>query len=111
MATFFWLKMGLADGDERHALVALVAHHAVGAGVEGWLAINKELVAVMPVMKIDLRAPRAVKMPVHRVRVAVPLVEIPDHAHFLRFRGNAQEIDRLGHCFGRVASISVTVEL
>ena len=67
MVAFFVWNRGLTDGDERHALVALVAHHAVGAGVEGWLAVDKELVAVMPVMKIDLRPPRAVKMPVHGV--------------------------------------------
>ena len=50
MVAFFVWNRGLTDGDERHALVALVAHHAVGARVERRLAIDEELVTVMSVV-------------------------------------------------------------
>ena len=38
-----------------------------GTGVEGWLAVDDELVTVMAVMEVDLGAPRAVDLAVHKV--------------------------------------------
>ena len=60
-------EAALADGDEGDARIGLVSHHAVGTGVEGWLAVDDELVTVMAVMEVYLGAPRAVDLAVHKV--------------------------------------------
>lgn len=95
--------MNLTDGDQRDFFVAFVAGDALGLGVQSRLAVNEELVMMMPVMERNLNEPGAIGLPFHREGGRVPVVEIADEVD-LSGRGRvADEIDRFGRFFGGVA--------
>ena len=57
---------------------------------------------MMAVVERQVDLPRAVRLALHRVRRGMPVVEIAGDENFLRVRGAADEVHRLGHVLGGV---------
>ncbi len=102
MATEMNPPTKLTHRNERDLFVFLVAGDALGFGIQHGLSINEELIMMMTMMKLDLKEPRAIGLPLHRVSRRVPIVEITNQGNFLGGGREADEVDGLGHFFGRV---------
>ena len=52
---------------------------------------------VMAVIQDNLKEPGAVRLPFHRMRIRMPVVEVPDYRHLFCFGSVAVKVDRDGN--------------
>jgi hypothetical protein len=66
----------LTHGNERNALVLLIASNASAARVEHRFAVHQETIPVMTVRKLHLKEPTTVHLSAHGMGERIPAIEI-----------------------------------
>jgi hypothetical protein len=87
------LVFASTHGKKGDPFIALVPNDAVRPGVKHRTVIHKEQIFVMAMRKFDAGHPATIRHPLHRIRCALPFIEIPDKADLLRVRRMTEEIN------------------
>jgi hypothetical protein len=66
-------------------------------------AIHQKLVVMMTIGQKELKNPRAIRLPIHRLRSRIPIIEIANKADRSRKRGLALKANCLAGVSGLVA--------
>jgi hypothetical protein len=107
---FLWFIFGSlfcvysTNGDERNAVVLVVAGDAICLGIKHRFAIHDEQVAVVAVMKVQTGHPPTIGHASHGSGGDVPFIEVADELHTLGRWSVAEEVHVMARLYCGVTS-------